>query len=99
MKTLSQSAFQPQDKYEEHLAIAIEKDEFIPVDNQKKEINRYKNYFRNTTKKDKRITIRIPYEDLEQIQEKANNTRIPYQTLISSILHQYATGRIQASFW
>jgi predicted DNA binding CopG/RHH family protein len=98
MKNPPESAFLPQDQYEKDLMDAIEQDEFVPVENMNEEIDRYKSYFRNTRKKDKRITIRISQQDLEQIQERANNTQIPYQTLISSILHQYATGRIKASF-
>jgi len=43
--------------------------------------------------KDKRINIRIAGKDLEEIQKKALEEGIPYQTLISSILHKYASGR------
>ncbi len=43
--------------------------------------------------KDKRITLRLSSADLESIQTIAVEEGIPYQTLISSVLHKYVTGR------
>jgi predicted DNA binding CopG/RHH family protein len=45
-----------------------------------------------TFKKDKRINIRISSRDLESLQRRALEEGIPYQTLVSSILHKYVTG-------
>lgn len=45
-----------------------------------------------TFKKDKRINIRISSRDLEAIQRRALEEGIPYQTLVSSILHKYVSG-------
>lgn len=47
-----------------------------------------------TFKKDKRINIRISSRDLESIQSRALEEGIPYQTLVSSILHKYVSGRL-----
>ena len=44
--------------------------------------------------KDKRITIRISSRDLEELQVKALEEGMPYQTLITSILHKYVSGRL-----
>jgi len=49
----------------------------------------------NTTKKDKRINIRISNRDLTAIQSKASQEGIPYQTLVSSIIHKYISGSLQ----
>ncbi len=46
---------------------------------------------RNTLMKDKRIDIRIFSRDLTKIRKKAVKEGIPYQTLISSILHRFVT--------
>lgn len=43
-------------------------------------------------KKDKRINIRISARDLQAIQKRALEEGIPYQTLVSSILHKYVSG-------
>jgi predicted DNA binding CopG/RHH family protein len=44
--------------------------------------------------KDKRITLRLSSADLEGIQSRATEEGIPYQTLISSVIHKYITGRL-----
>jgi predicted DNA binding CopG/RHH family protein len=46
----------------------------------------------NTFKKDKRINIRISSHDLLGIQRKASQKGIPYQALISGLIHQYVEG-------
>ncbi|MGE4502091.1 MAG: hypothetical protein AB7D03_04395 [Thiomicrospira sp.] len=47
-----------------------------------------------SVKKDKRINIRIAQRDLDAIQRKALQEGMPYQTLIASILHKYASGSL-----
>lgn len=42
--------------------------------------------------KDKRINIRISGRDLDAIQRRALEEGIPYQTLVSSVLHKYVSG-------
>ena len=48
----------------------------------------------NYIKKDKRISIRVYGSDLEQIKRIAMQEGLPYQTLITSILHKFATGQL-----
>ncbi|MFA7174699.1 MAG: hypothetical protein WC340_15045 [Kiritimatiellia bacterium] len=52
----------------------------------------YKRTAENTFRKDRRITIRLYDHDLKRIQKKAMEKGIPYQTLISSMIHQYVEG-------
>lgn len=47
-----------------------------------------------SVKKDKRINIRIAQRDLDAIQRKALQEGMPYQTLIASVLHKYASGSL-----
>jgi len=47
---------------------------------------------KETFKKDKRINIRISSRDLESLQRRALEEGIPYQTLVSSVLHKYVSG-------
>ena len=42
--------------------------------------------------KDARINIRISSSDLDRIKQKAAFEGLPYQTLITSILHKYSAG-------
>ena len=46
----------------------------------------------NTFKKDKRINVRLSSHDLVGIQRKALKKGVPYQTLISGLIHQYVEG-------
>lgn len=47
---------------------------------------------KNYMKKDKRINIRLSSFDLQQLKSKAAREGLPYQTMISSILHKVANG-------
>jgi len=49
----------------------------------------------DTFKKDKRINIRLSGHDLSAIQRRALEEGIPYQTLVSSVLHKYVSGTLQ----
>jgi predicted DNA binding CopG/RHH family protein len=49
----------------------------------------------NTFKKDKRINIRISNRDLIAVQSRAFEEGIPYQTLVSSIIHKYVSGSLR----
>ena len=57
------------------------------------EAKRYQESARATLRKDKRVNIRMTERGLVHIQKKALEEGLPYQTLISSILHKYINGR------
>lgn len=44
--------------------------------------------------KEKRISIRVFASDLERIKEIAEEEGLPYQTLVTSVLHKFSTGRL-----
>ena len=50
---------------------------------------------RATGQKDQRINIRLSSGDLQAIRTRARQEGIPYQTLISSVLHKYVSGTLQ----
>jgi hypothetical protein len=52
-------------------------------------------YAKATFRKDRRLNIRISTKDLEAIQKRALEEGLPYQTLIASLLHKYASGRLR----
>jgi hypothetical protein len=60
----------------------------------KAEIQRLRAAARATAIKDKRVNIRLSSVDLLDIQAKALEEGMPYQTLIASVLHKYVTGRL-----
>jgi predicted DNA binding CopG/RHH family protein len=50
---------------------------------------------RATGQKDQRINIRLSSGDLQAIRTRALQEGVPYQTLISSVLHKYVSGNLQ----
>lgn len=94
MKKNSKKAFDPIDEEERDLMESIENDEWRPVKNIKQEKEKAMAAARNTLKKDKRINLRLTQKDYHQIQIKAIEEGIPYQTLISSVLHKYLNGSL-----
>jgi len=84
------------DKYEQEILDSYERGEWKSVKNVKQEIKKHREYARNTLKKDKRVNIRISSKDLEDLQVIALQEGLPYQTLMASILHKFATGQFVA---
>jgi predicted DNA binding CopG/RHH family protein len=80
------------DKEEKDILESYERGEWTPVKNKKQEIKKLQQYARNTLAKDKRINIRMSSKDLDQVQIIAAQEGIPYQTLVSSIIHKYVSG-------
>ena len=64
-----------------------------PVSNRR--IFTIKSAANSTFKKDRRITIRLYDHDYIGIQKKAMEMGIPYQTLISGIIHRYVEGDLK----
>jgi predicted DNA binding CopG/RHH family protein len=80
------------DKEEKIIIDAYEKDIIVLSKPSQKEIEAIKATARKTLVKDKRITIRLYDHDYQGIQKKAMEMGIPYQTLISGIIHRYIEG-------
>lgn len=81
------------DAYEQEVLNAFEKGQLKSVAT-KAELARLKVAARATAIKDRRVNIRLSSGDLSDIQVKALEEGIPYQTLIASVLHKYVTGRL-----
>ena len=72
---------------------SLESNEWNSVENLKDEIASHQVIARNTLKKDKRVNLRISSKDLEDIKTYAVEEGLPYQTLMSSVLHKFISGR------
>jgi predicted DNA binding CopG/RHH family protein len=81
------------DSYEMEILQAFEKGKLKSVAT-KSELERLKAAARATAIKDRRVNIRLSSIDLKDIQAKALEEGIPYQTLIASVLHKYVSGRL-----
>jgi len=81
-------------KLEEEILASFEKGEWKSVPKLKSEIARFAAIASASLAKNKRVNIRISSRDLDDIQAKAAEEAIPYQTLMASVLHKYVTGRL-----
>ena len=94
MRKISKKAFEPIDQEERDLMESIERDDWQPVKGLDQEREKAMAAARNTLRKDKRINLRLSQKDYHQIQIKAIEEGIPYQTLISSLVHKYLNGSL-----
>jgi len=79
---------------EKELINSIEGGEWISISNLQKEIEKSKEIARATVIKDQRMNIRIAEKDIDTLKIKAIEAGIPYQTLVSSIIHKYLSGNL-----
>lgn len=81
------------DKEEQEILDAYEAGEFksVMTNERKKSLEKIA---AGTFKKDKWINIRLSGRDLSAIQRRALKEGIPYQTLVTSILHKYISGSL-----
>ncbi|PIN77200.1 hypothetical protein COV16_07075 [Candidatus Woesearchaeota archaeon CG10_big_fil_rev_8_21_14_0_10_34_8] len=78
-------------KEEQDLLDAVEKGEFAP--RPKSEFKKYESYAKATLEKTRNINIRLSLRDFMKLKVRAVEKGIPYQTLVTSVLHQY-TDRV-----
>lgn len=81
------------DAYEREILKAFEAGQFKSVA-MKADLERFRAIARATAIKDRRVNIRLSSHDLSDIQARALQEGMPYQTLIASVLHKYVTGQL-----
>ena len=67
---------------------AIENGEYVEIDDMKEEIEKARLAAKATLNKSRNINIRLSEQDLYRIKAKAVEEGLPYQTLLSSIVHK-----------
>ena len=83
------------DADEKELLESVDRGEWKSAKGGRRESARYSRYAKATFKEDRRLNIRLSSKDLEAIQKRARVEGLPYQTLIASLLHKYASGRLK----
>ncbi|MDZ7582404.1 MAG: hypothetical protein U5R30_17915 [Deltaproteobacteria bacterium] len=81
-------------KEERDLSRSVEKGEWRSVKNLEAEIAAAKSIADATVAKARRMNIRISEKDLIALRVRAMKEGMPYQTLVSSIIHKYLAGRL-----
>lgn len=80
------------DEFEKKIIEEFDNDELVSVDDLGSVKSELMKAARRTTLKNKRINIRLSEKDIALLKLRAIEEGIPYQTLISSILHKYIYG-------
>ncbi len=88
--SLHKDSDQKLDQYEQ--ALENNFDNVKSVKNVSEEKQRLQEAASLHVKKNERITLRISSDDLLGIKKAAKREGMPYQTLITSILHKFVTG-------
>lgn len=81
-------------KEEKEILDSVENEEWERIPDFDIKASEIREAARSTLRKDKRVNIRITERDFIHIQKTALHEGLPYQTLISSILHKYLNGRL-----
>jgi len=83
------------DEEEKEIIESIERGEWVRVKDEEEEKKVAREAAEGTVKKNKRMNIRISERDLRRLKIRALEEGVPYQTLVSMILHKYLSGKLK----
>jgi predicted DNA binding CopG/RHH family protein len=83
------------DRYEQGILSAYDKGALVSARPAKAQLDALREAARATFTKNRRVNIRLSTADLMDIQARAHEEGVPYQTLIASVLHKYVSGRLR----
>ena len=75
----------------------FERDELKSTPGAEREMEAARQAARNTFNKTRRVNLRVTERDFNLAHARAREVGIPYQTLLSSVIHKYLTGRLTES--
>jgi predicted DNA binding CopG/RHH family protein len=73
------------------------RDELKSAPGAEREMEAARQAARNTFNKTRRVNLRVTERDFNLAHARAREEGIPYQTLLSSVIHKYLTGRLTES--
>lgn len=79
---------------EQEILTAFERGELSPTVDSQDQVKRLTKIFKAAGNKSKRVSLRMHEWDYIRAKELALQDGLPYQTLLSSILHKYFTGKL-----
>jgi predicted DNA binding CopG/RHH family protein len=82
------------DLEEKKILEAFESGKLKSIKNRSRELSRHRKAAAATFAKNSRINIRLSSKDLRSLQKRALSEGMPYQTLVSSVLHKFVEGQI-----
>ncbi len=82
------------DAEEQEILEAFERGSLKSEPNAEQEIREAREAARNTFNKNRRVNLRLTERDFLHAHIRALEEGLPYQTLLSSVIHKYLTGRL-----
>ena len=82
------------DTEEKEILEKFERDELQTASNVEHAIEEARQAARNTFNKTRRVNLRVTERDFSLAHARAREEGIPYQTLLSSVIHKYLSGRL-----
>jgi predicted DNA binding CopG/RHH family protein len=86
--------FEYLDDEEQQLIESLEQDEWVPIADRETAVSEARAVAQATLKKDRRMNVRISERDLKGLKARAAEEGLPYQTLVTMVLHKYVAGRL-----
>ena len=93
MKAVTKMA-KPRKSLDQQILDSYDAGELVSSAPSRAELKKYRDAARAMLAKDQRVNIRLSTPVLADIQARAAEEGLPYQTLIASVLHKYVTGRL-----
>ena len=82
------------DAEEQDILDRFERGELRPSPDAADEIAVAREAARNTFNKTRRVNLRVTERDFMLAHSRAREEGVPYQTLLSSVIHKYLSGRL-----
>lgn len=87
--------YKPHDREEAELLHSLENEEWQDVENFQQQKVLAEHVAKQSLNKIKRVNLRLTERDFDAAHVKAIEQGIPYQTLLSSVIHKYLSGRLK----
>jgi len=92
-------SFKYLDEEEKELMESVERGEWKRTDNFEDEKKKAESAAKSTFAETEGMNIRISKRDIDRLKIRALEEGIPYQTLVSGIIHKYLDGRLSEPLW
>ncbi len=79
---------------EREILVRFERGELRPAPAAERELDMARQAARNTFNKTRRVNLRVTERDFQLAHSRAREEGIPYQALLSSVIHKYLSGRL-----
>lgn len=83
------------DKYESEIEKSFENGEWHSISDLEKKKRDNKRYALYTSAMNKRISVHLSEKDLNSLKARSLEEGIPYQTMVSGIIHKYLNGKVK----